>query len=136
MMDPTNPYTVGYYYTYDARTAASLSGRRPPAVATCNGAFGMDVRNADGLIVVSDMNTGFWAFKMDGFDGWNGHQWGMPNVSAPRRTGITARRERRRRRKSVSRVSRVGESAGSDSPDPSNLSNGSIVFLDNYCRKR
>ena len=28
------------------------------------------------------MTTGFWAFKMDGFDGWNGHQWGMPNVSS------------------------------------------------------
>ena len=38
--------------------------------------------NADGLIVVADMTTGFWAFKMDGFDGWNGHQWGMPNVSS------------------------------------------------------
>ena len=35
-----------------------------------------------GMIVVSDMTTGFWAFKMDGFDGWNGHQWGMPNVSS------------------------------------------------------
>ena len=25
---------------------------------------------------------GFWAFKMDGFDGWNGHDWGMPNASS------------------------------------------------------
>ena len=40
------------------------------------------MRNADGLIVISDMTTGFWAFKMDGFDGWNGHQWGMPNISS------------------------------------------------------
>ena len=47
-----------------------------------NGAWGVDVRNADGLIVVSDFKTGFWAFKMDGFDGWNGHQWGMPNISS------------------------------------------------------
>src|SRR3989454_9160906 len=46
------------------------------------GAWGIDVRNADGLIVISDLMTGFWAFKMDGFDGWNGHQWGMPNVSS------------------------------------------------------
>ena len=46
------------------------------------GGFGIDVRNADGLIVISDMVTGFWAFHMDGFDGWNGHQWGMPNVSS------------------------------------------------------
>jgi hypothetical protein len=47
-----------------------------------NGAFGVDVRNADGLIVVSDMNTGFWAFRMDGFNGWNGADWGMPNISS------------------------------------------------------
>jgi hypothetical protein len=46
------------------------------------GAFGIDVRNADGLILISDFHTGFWSFKMDGFDGWNGHQWGMPNVSS------------------------------------------------------
>jgi hypothetical protein len=47
-----------------------------------DGAWGIDVRNADGLIVVSDFDSGFWAFKMDGFDGWNGHQWGMPNISS------------------------------------------------------
>jgi len=47
-----------------------------------NGSFGIDVRNADGLVVTADMYTGFWAVKMDGFDGWNGHQWGVPNVSS------------------------------------------------------
>ena len=47
-----------------------------------SGTYGVDVRNADGLIVVSDMTTGFWAIKMDGFDGWNGHPWGMPNSSS------------------------------------------------------
>jgi hypothetical protein len=40
------------------------------------------VRNADGLIVVADDYSGFWAFRMDGFDGWNGHDWGMPNASS------------------------------------------------------
>ena len=40
------------------------------------------MRNADGLIVISDFDSGFWAFRMDGFDGWNGHQWGMPNISS------------------------------------------------------
>ena len=30
-------------------------------------------RNADGLIVVSDFNSGFWAFRLDGFSGWNGN---------------------------------------------------------------
>jgi hypothetical protein len=44
--------------------------------------FGIDVRNYDGLIVGSDMNTGVWFFKMDGFNGWNGHDWGMPNISS------------------------------------------------------
>ncbi|MBI4419334.1 MAG: hypothetical protein HY560_00780 [Gemmatimonadetes bacterium] len=47
-----------------------------------NGAWGVQVRNADGLIVISDIQTGFWAFKMEGFDGWNGHQWGLPNISS------------------------------------------------------
>jgi hypothetical protein len=95
MMDPTNPYTVGFYDTYDGphRMGRAPSGNPEqrwldrnypiPAVSeVVNGAFGVDVRNADGLIVISDMTTGFWAFKMDGFDGWNGHQWGMPNISS------------------------------------------------------
>jgi hypothetical protein len=71
MMDPTNPYTVGYYFTYEGQHVRGSGGM-----------FGVDIRNADGLIVGSDMHTGFWGFKMDGFDGWNGHQWGMPNVSS------------------------------------------------------
>ncbi|MBI4501000.1 MAG: hypothetical protein HY700_07545 [Gemmatimonadetes bacterium] len=77
MMDPTNPYTVGFYDTYDGPYLVGACGN-----GICNGPFGVDVRNADGLIVASDLTTGFWAMKMDGFDGWNGHQWGMPNVSS------------------------------------------------------
>jgi len=46
------------------------------------GAFGVKIRNSDGLIIISDSNTGFWAFRMDGFNGWNGNDWGMPNISA------------------------------------------------------
>ena len=85
MMDPTNPYTVGYYDTYDGPDGKGSFGGGGGGNFTWNviqGSFGIDVRNADGLIVTSDMNTGFWALKMDGFDGWNGHQWGMPNVSS------------------------------------------------------
>ena len=77
MMDPTNPYTVGFYDTYDGPHMRGFGG-----TSIFNGAFGIDVRNADGLIVISDFTTGFWAFSMDGFDGWNGHQWGMPNISS------------------------------------------------------
>ncbi len=49
---------------------------------TDNGAFGVDIRNADGLIVISDMTTGFWAFRMDGFNGWSGAEWGVPDISS------------------------------------------------------
>jgi hypothetical protein len=88
MMDPTNPYTVGYY---DTHSGSLLHGTDPGTTnwnkpvegnEIFNGLWGVDVRNADGLIVVSDFRTGFWSFKMDGFDGWNGHQWGMPNISS------------------------------------------------------
>jgi hypothetical protein len=86
MMDPTNPYTVGYYYTFDGpHDKASMAGANPGGNFTWgvyDGAWGVDVRNADGVIVISDLTTGFWALKMDGFDGWNGHQWGMPNISS------------------------------------------------------
>ncbi len=77
MRDPKNPHTVGYYDTYYGPHAVGMCQG-----SICNGAFGVDVRNADGLIVVSDMSTGFWAFKWQGFDGWNGHDWGMPNISS------------------------------------------------------
>ncbi len=75
LMDPTNPVTVGYYDTY----LGSLNDDFTPVF---NGTFGVDVRNADGLIVVSDSTSGFWAFKMEGFSGWNGEQWGYPNISS------------------------------------------------------
>ncbi len=68
MMDPANPYTVGFY---DTAPGVKLRG---------GSTFGVDVRNADGLILTS--GSGFWIFKMDGFDGWNGHQWGLPNISS------------------------------------------------------
>jgi len=75
MMDPSNPVTVAYYDTY-------LGPPNTDRTSVFNGAFGVDIRNADGLIVVSDMSTGFWAFRMEGFQGWNGQDWGMPDVSS------------------------------------------------------
>jgi hypothetical protein len=89
MMDPVNPYTVGYYAT---RPGPYLHGTGIAGFTTQNaygrsnsmyeGAWGVDVRNADGLIVVSDFDSGLWLFRMDGFNGWNGRQWGMPNQSS------------------------------------------------------
>jgi len=76
MMDPTNPYTVGYFRTYDGPHEYRQVNNAN------NGAWQIEIRNADGLIVAADMSTGFWAFKMDGFDGWNGHNWGVPNTSS------------------------------------------------------
>jgi hypothetical protein len=75
LLDPKNPTTVAYYDTY---TGPPNEDRYP----VFNGAFGVDIRNADGLIVVSDMTTGFWAFRMDGFQGWDGKDWGVPNLSS------------------------------------------------------
>ena len=76
LMDPKKPETVGYYDTYTGPKLAEGE------FGMYNGAFGVDVRNADGLIVISDMSTGFWTFKMDGFNGWKGSDWGMPDVSS------------------------------------------------------
>ncbi len=75
MSDPTNPQTVAYYDTY-------IGAPNTDRTAVFNGAFGIDVRNSDGLIVISDMTTGFWTFRMEGFNGWNGNQWGVPNISS------------------------------------------------------
>lgn len=85
LLDPHNPVTVGYYDTYPGPPNAD----RTPVF---NGAFGIDVRNADGLIVISDMTTGIWTFKMEGFDGWNGEDWGVPNISSAQKWDAPPRR--------------------------------------------
>jgi hypothetical protein len=81
LQDPVNPVTVGFYDTYvgppHGNTSTGVGGSQ-----LFNGAFGVDVRNADGLILISDMSTGLWTFKMDGFSGWNGETWGVPNISS------------------------------------------------------
>jgi hypothetical protein len=83
MYDPTHPTEVGWYYTCQCTHNDGIA--RPPTwhgESTMQGAFGIDIRNRDGLIMISDSNTGVWFFRMDGFNGWNGHDWGMPNVSS------------------------------------------------------
>lgn len=77
LADPTEPKTVAYYDTFiGPRDVGFMEG------AVANGAFGVDVRNVDGLILISDMSTGFWTFRMDGFDRWNGMLFGVDNISS------------------------------------------------------
>ena len=72
LQDPKHPRTIAHYDTFLEHEESSIM----------NGAWGVDVRSADGLIVISDMATGFWAFRMEGFNGWNGLDWGQPNISS------------------------------------------------------
>ncbi len=85
LQDPLNPATVGFYDTY----LGPPNTQRTPMF---NGAFGVDVRNEDGLILISDMSTGLWTFRMEGFQGWNGEQWGYPNISSAQDWDAPARR--------------------------------------------
>jgi hypothetical protein len=83
--DPTHPQRVGWYYTCQCAHDEGVGGLPPTyrgAPSVMQGAMGIDVRNRDGLIMISDSNTGVWFLKMDGFDSWNGHDWGMPNISS------------------------------------------------------
>ena len=92
------------YWVWDVRVGlcdlavVTLSKRETCDVIWENGAccdgytFGVDVRNADGLIVVSDMSTGLWTFRMEGFQGWNGEDWGMPDVSSAQKWDVPLRR--------------------------------------------
>jgi len=85
LQDPANPVAVGYFDTY-------IGPPNEDRYSQFNGAFGIDVRNADGLIVISDMSTGFWTFRMEGFQGWNGEDWGQPDISSAQKWDAPARR--------------------------------------------
>jgi hypothetical protein len=85
MADPKNPQTVGWYYTCMCEHNKGYGGPQAPnwtGTSVMQGAFGIKVRDADGLITISDSNTGFWLFKMDGYQGWKGEDWGFPNISS------------------------------------------------------
>jgi len=81
-----SPKTDGYYFTCGCTHEHGFGGTPDngweSTVSVEQGAFGVDVRNYDGLIALSDMRTGLWLFRMDGFKGWNGHDYGMPNISS------------------------------------------------------
>ncbi len=86
LKDPKNPRTDGWYYTCGCVHEHGFGGG--PNVgwesesSVMQGAFGVDVRNADGLVVLSDMRSGLWLFRMDGFTGWTGKQFGVPDISS------------------------------------------------------
>jgi len=77
LRNPAKPRRVGWYHTCECEHQTGSGGR-----SVFSGAFELDVRNADGLIVVSDNGTGFWTFRMDGFKEWNGRDWNVPNSSS------------------------------------------------------
>lgn len=77
MRDASQPYTYAWYRTWQPGHQVSTALDREPA-----GAWTLDVKNTDGLVAVGDLNTGLWLFRLDGFQGWNGHGYGMPNVSS------------------------------------------------------
>lgn len=86
MKDPRNPRTVGHWYTCECKHEHGFGGSPDKGWESTNsvyqGAFGVDVRNHDGLVVITDMRTGLWLFKVDGFNGWNGKDHGVPNISS------------------------------------------------------
>ena len=86
LKDPKNPKTDGWYYTCECAHEHGFGGNPDmgweSTSSVMQGAFGVDVRNRDGLIALSDMRSGFWLFRMNGFTGWNGKDVGMPNISS------------------------------------------------------
>lgn len=82
MSDPSDARTVGWYYTCECAHRTGYDGIRFQGSGVQNGAVELDVRNADGLIVLSDTRTGFWTFRLDGFDGWRGEEFGVPDISS------------------------------------------------------
>jgi hypothetical protein len=86
LKDPKHPVTEGHFFTCECEHEHGFGGTPDngwqSTTSVMQGAFGVDVRNYDGLVVLSDMRTGLWLFKVDGFNGWNGHDVGMPNISS------------------------------------------------------
>lgn len=81
MENPRIPKTVASYYTCLCEPDPGWNGSIMADNSYATGANDVDVRNADGLIVLTDYTSGLWTFHLDGFDGWNGKQYRMPNIS-------------------------------------------------------
>ncbi len=86
LKDPKHPVTEGHFFTCNCEHEHGFGGTPDngwqSTTSVEQGAFGVDVRNYDGLVVLSDMRSGLWVFKMDGFTGWNGKDFGVPNISS------------------------------------------------------
>ncbi|MBK6486710.1 MAG: hypothetical protein IPF98_07550 [Gemmatimonadetes bacterium] len=86
LKDPKKPVTEGHFYTcnceHEKGFGGSLENGWQSENSVMQGAFGIDVRNHDGLVVISDMRTGLWIFRMDGFTGWKGSDHGVPDISS------------------------------------------------------
>jgi len=86
LTDPKHPKTEGRWFTCECEHEHGFGGSPDngwqSTTSVEQGAFGVDVRNYDGLVVLSDMRSGLWVFKMDGFNGWNGKDHGVPNISS------------------------------------------------------
>ena len=81
--NPRQPKSEGWYYTCMCEHQTGWSGSVSTAgTSVMNGAADIDIRNADGLIVMTDYSSGLWSFRLDGFNGWNGRNWRMPNSSS------------------------------------------------------
>ena len=80
--NPRAPKSEGWFYTCMCEHQTGWSGSvTAQGTTVLNGAADIDVRNADGLIAMTDYTSGLWLFRLQGFDGWNGRQWRMPNIS-------------------------------------------------------
>jgi hypothetical protein len=86
LKNPAAPHTDGYYFTCGCTHMHGFGGSPDngweSTISVEQGAFGVDVRNYDGLAALSDMRTGLWLFRLKGFNGWNGKDYGQPNISS------------------------------------------------------
>ncbi len=70
LKDPTAPHTDGWYYTCECTHMHGFGGTPDngweSTISVEQGAFGVDVRNCDGLIALSDMRTRSLAVPIEG----------------------------------------------------------------------
>ena len=88
LFEPKNPVIWGWYYTCACWHQQGRGGS-----SVLNGAADIDVRNADGLIVMTDCTSGFWAFRLKGSTAGTAHTGKCP-TSQRNKTGMVVRSRR------------------------------------------